>query len=149
MKNPMAFRRWRAALCWGSLALNVVLVGLILFHPRLPFMPPPPPPPPPEVVIEEMSRRLDAADRRVFDYAVAIRRAEIQARYQAVGENFAAFKAEFTRQPFDGQRFQDSKAKLDVARAEFEQILMETMVESLSTMSPAGRERLSRMPGPP
>ena len=149
MKAPVALRRWRAALFWGSLALNIVLVGIFVFHPRLPFMPPPPPPPPPEVVIEEMAGRLDAADRKVFEAAVATRKAEIQARFVAVGRHFEAFKEEFRREPFDGQRFQDGKAKLDSARAEFEAAVMATMVEALSQMSPAGRERLSRMPGPP
>ncbi|WP_316979856.1 periplasmic heavy metal sensor [Shumkonia mesophila] len=149
MKAPVALRRWRAALFWGSLALNIVLVGIFVLHPRLPFMPPPPPPPPPEVIIEEMADRLDAADRKVFETAVATRKAEILARHQAIGAHFDAFKAEFLRQPFDGHRFQDAKAKLDDARAAFESVVMETMVESLAAISPSGRERLSRMPGPP
>lgn len=150
MANPRASRRWLAALGWGSVALNVVLVALILLHPRLPFMPPPPPPPPPEVVMEEMAGRLDAADRAVFEEVMARRKAEIQARFVAMGRLFDGFKAEFTRESFDGLRFQDSKAKLDAARAEFEQVMMAAMVEALSRLSPAGRERLSRMPpGPP
>lgn len=149
MAKPTASRRWLAALGWGSLALNVVLIALIVFHPRLPFMPPPPPPPP-EVVMEEMAGRLDAADRAVFEEVMARRKAEIQARFVAMGRHIDTFKEEFTREPFDGLRFQASKAKLDAARAEFEQVIMAAMVEAMSRMSPAGRERLSRMPpGPP
>jgi hypothetical protein len=128
-----------------SLVLNLGLAGMLWLEMR-PAVMTPVAFPSPETVIAEMAARLDAADRSIFEEAVARREQEIRSRFQGLSANMNTFKEEFLRQPFDGPRFQDGKAKLDDARAAYEAVVMATVVESLSQMSPAGREWLSRMP---
>jgi len=140
-----ANRRWRIAL-GVSLAINLLLIGVVGTWAARPLFRAEPPRPDFSRAIERMAHRLDGADAAILRHAYEARRddmARLSGNMRAAREKVrGALRAE----PFDADALGAAMNEASAARASFEGVIQDVMREGAVAMSPDGRHTLARGP---
>lgn len=128
----------RAAL-GASLALNLVLGGLLLFRD---------PgggggPPDPRRLIAHMERLLPPGDREIFHARMETGREARDAARRRLRESFADVRASIGREPFDPAALQAALATARAGGAEFSRSFDTSLVQAMGEISPEGRRRIA------
>lgn len=121
----------------ASLALNVVLGGLLLHHPRHP------PGPDPLRLQRHIETLLSAPDRAAFDAVMQQALPQVEQYRRALWDGGAAIKATIGRQPFDAAALRAGMAANRQNWTEFSTRFDESMVRAMSAISAEGRRRVA------
>lgn len=122
----------------ASLALNLVLGGLLLFRD-----PGGGGPPDPRRLIAHMERLLPPGDREVFHARMEAGREARDAARWRLREAFAEVRAGIGREPFDPAVLQAALAAARTEGAAFSQSFDTNLVQALGAISPEGRRRIA------
>lgn len=138
-----ANRRWRVALAL-SLALNVLLIGVVGAWAARPLFRGPPAPPDFSRVIDRTAHRLDDADAAVLRRAYEARRDDVARASGVVRAARSKVGRALRAEPFDADALGGAMNEVSAARASFEAVIQDVMRESAVAMSPEGRRALAR-----
>jgi uncharacterized membrane protein len=140
-----ANRRWRIALA-ASLAVNLLLIGVVGTWAARPLFRGPPQQADFSRAIDRMAHRLDDADAAILKRAYETRRDDVtrlSAKVRAArNEARGALRAD----PFDVDAFGKAMNEVSAARASFEGAIQDVVRESAVAMSAEGRRALARGP---
>jgi uncharacterized membrane protein len=126
----------------ASLALNIVLGGLLLMRPERPVRP--------DVgrLAAHLESLLPEADRPAFHQALEAARPSYMASLQAQRDSRAVVDAAMRRDPFDPAALRAAMAAGRNHWQEFSQSFEDSLVAGMAMISPEGRRRLADdMPG--
>ncbi|MFC0410798.1 periplasmic heavy metal sensor [Roseomonas elaeocarpi] len=127
----------------ASLALNLVLGGLLLMRDRSS------PSPNPRRLLARVERLLPEADRAAFEREVAARREEMAAAERRIRQGLAPVRDAIGAQPFDPAALRAAMMQGRAPWNDFSNLFDDTLVRALSAISPEGRQRVAQdMPGP-
>ena len=122
----------------ASLALNLVLGGLLLFRD-----PGGGGPPDPRRLIAHMERLLPPGDREIFHARMEAGRETRDAVRRRLRESFADVRAVIGRESFDPAALQAALAAARADGAAFSQSFDTNLVQAMSAISPEGRRRIA------
>ncbi len=121
----------------ASLALNLVLAGLLWWQPDRP-------PPSPGRLQARIERILPEADQEVFRRAMQAGRLHHEAAQARLHGGFAAVQAALAQQPFDPARLRAAMAESRARWAEFGELYENSLAEGLAAISPEGRQQVAQ-----
>jgi uncharacterized membrane protein len=126
----------------ASLALNIVLGGLLLLRPERPVRP--------DVgrLAAHLESLLPEADRPAFHKALEVAQPTYMAALQAQRDNRALVDAAMRQDPFDAAALRAAMANGRGYWQEFSQSFEDSLVAGMAMISPEGRRKLADdMPG--
>jgi uncharacterized membrane protein len=138
-----ASRRWRVALA-VSLAINLLLIGVVGTWAVRPLFRGPPAAPGFGRVIDRIAHRLNDADAAILRHAYEARRDNMTRLSENVRAARNAARGALRAEPFDPDAFGRALNAVGAARASFEAAIQDVMRESAVAMSPEGRRALAR-----
>ncbi len=147
----MIKRNWKNILAWGSLCLNIVLIGIIVIGPHR-LMPKPPGPPPPQKVLKHIGKDLTGKDRVIFDLLLEKHSAGFKNHRHDMDRAFKGIQNSVLQEPFDIEKVRQAHKKLSSNRAKIDHTIESFILEMVMEISPEGRKKLHlgppRRPGP-
>ncbi|MGE5539368.1 MAG: periplasmic heavy metal sensor [Gemmatimonas sp.] len=143
--RPRNGRRWRIALL-ASVALNLLLAGVIGVWVARPMFRGPAPQPEFGRVIDRMANRLPDSDAAVLRRAYDAHREEIARLGQNVRRTRERVRAALRADPFDAGALAAAMGEMRAARNGVEDAIQSVMREGAAEMSPEGRRTLARGP---
>jgi uncharacterized membrane protein len=138
-------RPWRSVLV-VSLAVNLLLAGVIGAWLARPMFRGPPPRPEIARVIERVSNRLPENDAVVLRRAYESHRAELAQQIARVRDARAAVRRALLAEPLDPDALSAAMAEVHAAREEVEDVMQAVMRDAAVSMSPEGRRTLASGP---
>jgi uncharacterized membrane protein len=136
-------RRWWLIL---SLAINLLLIGVVGVWVARPFFRGPPPPPEFGRMVERMSHRLDAPDAAALRAAYDAHRGQIEKLTDNVRDARRNVRRALEAEPFDADRLKSNMDAVRAARSAIEEEIQNVMRDGAAKMSREGRRRLARGP---
>jgi uncharacterized membrane protein len=121
----------------ASLALNVVLAGLLLFRPG------PPPGPDPQRLQARIESLLSPSDRAAFHAAMQGGMPDVTPYRRVMREGAMKAKAAIGRQPFDADTLRADFAANRQNWTDFSARFDESLVRGMTAISAEGRHRIS------
>jgi uncharacterized membrane protein len=140
-----ANRRWRIALA-VSLAVNLLLIGVLGTWAARPLFRGPPPQPSFARVIDRIAHRLDDSDAAALRSAYDARREDIARLSGNMRAARNKVRGALRAEPFDANALGAAMNEASAARASFDAAIQDVMREGAVAMSPAGRRALARGP---
>lgn len=139
-------KRMQNPLCWGSLLLNIVLIGVFLIGPHrlLPFMPPPKPEP--GMFLEHMGRDLTGQDKVVFTEILDKHRHHFSMNEQKMHDVLFSISKIISREPFKIHDVEIAHIQLTKNRINMDKTITDFMQEMLPALSHEGRKKLRILP---
>jgi uncharacterized membrane protein len=138
-----ASRRWRIALA-VSLAVNLLLIGVVGTWAARPLFRGPPPQPNFGRVVDRIAHRLNDADAAVLRHAYEVRHDDIA---RLAGEMRAArgkVRSALRAEPFDAAALNGAMSDASAARAAFDAAIQSVIRDSAVAMSDDGRRAMAR-----
>lgn len=140
-----ANRRWRIAL-GVSLALNLLLVGVLGTWAARPLFRSEPPRPDFSRAVDRMAHRLNDDDAAVLRRAYEARRDDIGRLSGSMRAARAKVRDALRAEPFDPGVLGTAMNEASATRASLEGVIQDVMREGAVAMSPDGRRTLARGP---
>ena len=140
-----ARRGWRVALIL-SLALNLLLAGVVGVWAVRPMFRGPPPPPEFGHVIERMAHRLNNADAAILKRAYDEHRDEMNRLTGDVRDARQKVRRALQTDPFDPAALKVAMDEVRAARSTVEEAIQDVMRSGAAAMSTEGRHTLARGP---
>lgn len=140
-------RRWPWYLLVGSLAVNMLLGG-ILAALALHLLPPPPPPDPAQgmkAFIERAARDLSPADAEILRRSYEAERATLTRMHENMEAMRDQFRASMQAPAFDPEALRRSLEEAHATEAELRRRVDSRVIEVLVQLSPEGRRKLVEM----
>lgn len=136
-------KRFQRPVFWGSILLNVVLIGLFLFgsQNKLPHHPLKP-----EVFLQHIGQNLTGSDKVIFVTALAKHAPKIEQQGQGVYAALEAIVAEVKKEPFSMEALDQAHQKLNSRKAGVDRQIAAFVMDVVGGLSPEGRKRLKLMP---
>ncbi len=141
----MITRNWKNILAWGSLCLNIILIGFILIGP--PRFGPPPGPPNPEKVLKHIGRDLTGKDKDVFTALLKKHAPHLKHDEKGMHAAFDRINEAAKQTPLDVDKVRIAHKGLSTHRTVMDQAIENFIVEILQSISEEGRMNLHL--GPP
>lgn len=146
MSDGMKPRRcWRLALV-ASLALNLLLAGVVGVWAVRPMFRGPPPPPEFGRVIEHMTHRLNDSDAAILKRAYSEHRDEMNRLIGNVRDARQKVRRALQTEPFDPVALKGAMNEVRAARSAVEEAIQDVMRSGAAAMSAEGRHMLARGP---
>jgi uncharacterized membrane protein len=136
-------RRWLLIL---SLAINLLLIGIVGVWVARSFFRGPPPPPEFGRMVERMSHRLSDADAASLRGAYDAHRMQIEKLTNNVRDSRRNVRRVLEAEPFDPNNLQSAMDAVRSARSAVEEEIQGVMRDGAAKMSRDGRRRLARGP---
>jgi uncharacterized membrane protein len=140
-----ARRRGRLILI-ASLALNLLLIGVVGVWAVRPFFRGPPRPPQFGRMVERMAHRLSDADAAALRHAYDSRHAQMDKLNVDVRDARRNVRRALQADPFDPDALKSALDSVRSARSAVEEEIQDVMRDGATNMSPEGRRRLARGP---
>jgi uncharacterized membrane protein len=142
-QGPQRRRRIGTAILIASLALNALLGGYLAVqaYRRYEFMAMAPTPP---RLLQIVKRRLPAADQQVLDEAYRAREGRFAVAQAEYEKALNAAIADLTRPDFDEAAFRAAVATAREKRLVTADLTLDTFLDAIVRISPAGRHELVR-----
>ena len=138
-------RCWRLALI-VSLALNLLLAGVVGVWAVRPMFRGPPPPPEFGRVIEHMTHRLNDSDAAILKRAYDEHREDMNRLTGNVRDARQKVRRALQTEPFDPDALKSAMDDVRAARSTVEEAIQDVMRSGAAAMSPEGRHMLARGP---
>ena len=138
-------RCWRVALI-ASLALNLLLAGVVGVWVVRPIFRGPPSPPEFGRVVERMAHRLNDADAAVLKRAYSEHRDEMARLTGNVRNARQKVRLALQTDPFDPAALKNSMDEVRAARSAMEEAIQDVMRSAAAGISAEGRHTLARGP---
>ncbi|MFC5357694.1 periplasmic heavy metal sensor [Azospirillum himalayense] len=143
-------RRWPWYLLVGSLAVNMLLGGILAAQ-ALHLLPPPPPPEPGQGMkgfIERAARELSPADAEVLRHSYEAERATLTRMHENMEAMRDQLWASMQAPAFDPEALRRSLEEAHATEADLRRRVDSRVIEALVQLSPEGRRKLVEL-GPP
>ncbi|QCO06859.1 periplasmic heavy metal sensor [Azospirillum argentinense] len=150
VSGPAAPRRWPWYLLIGSLAVNMLLGGILAAQ-ALHLMPPPPPPDPGQGIarfVERAERSLSPADAAILRRGYEAERTAIESMHQNMEAMRHQIRESMKAPTFDPEGLRRAFEQAHATEAELRGRMDSRVIEVLGQLSPEGRRKLMEM-GPP
>ena len=138
-------RCWRMALI-ASLAVNLLLAGVVGVWAVRPMFRGPPPPPEFGRVLEHMTHRLNESDATILKHAYDEHRDEMNRLTGDVRDSRQKVRRVLQTDPFDPAALKVAMDEVRAARSAVEEAIQDVMRSGAAAMSPEGRHTLARGP---
>ncbi|SCA57597.1 hypothetical protein MTBPR1_60110 [Candidatus Terasakiella magnetica] len=134
--------RWKNPLCWGSLLLNVVLIGFILLGPHGPSTGRPLP----QDVFTKMAEDLEGQDRIIYEAVLQKHMDNMKKSGRNIHEALGLIGQAAHQEPFDLDNVKAAHTHLHAQHREMDKAITDFVYEMLVSLSPEGRQKLRFAP---
>ncbi|MBK3778244.1 periplasmic heavy metal sensor [Azospirillum sp. YIM DDC1] len=148
--GPATPRRWPWYLLVGSLAMNMLLGGILAAQ-ALHLMPPPPPPDPGQGIarfVERAERGLSPADAAILRRGYEAERATVDRMRENMEAMRRQIRDSMKAPTFDPEGLRRALEQAHATEADLRGRMDSRVIEVLGQLSPEGRRKLLEM-GPP
>jgi len=136
---------WRNLLAWGSLFLNVILIGYIVLNPIM-FHRPPPGPPSPEHMFKRIGEGLVGEDKVIFEQLLAKHSPDMRAGAIDMRRVMDHLADVVKRDPLDLETVKEIHNTMRETRQQTDIAIEEFVYEMLPALSVEGRKSLQFRP---
>ncbi|WP_417821430.1 periplasmic heavy metal sensor [Terasakiella sp.] len=141
----MLRNHWRNLLAWGSLFLNVILIGYIILSPTQ-FHRPPPGPPSPEHMFKRIGEDLHGQDKIIFEQLLTKHAPNMRVGAKDMDQTMSQLAEVIKRDTLDLESIKKIHNTMRQSREKTDTAIEAFVYEMLPALSVDGRKSLRLLP---